>query len=136
MGTVAWTGAGGENAAAPLPTPTTILNRASAAATATGDSGSLAVSNVTMLAVDVNVTAITGGTAPTVQFLLDRQGVDNIWHTVWTGSALSAAGTASVSIGPGLPTNSVLTRAARLRWVFGGTVAPTSVTFSASIIGR
>ncbi len=111
-----------------------LLTQASATYTASGSSASLNVPlAITTAAVDVNVTAASG-TSPTLALYLDRQGADGIWYNVWTSSSITAAGTASTSVGPGCVTGAVLTGAIRLRWVLGGT-SP-SFTFSASIVGR
>lgn len=126
----------------PMPTaptsasPTTVLSRPDAAETAAGNSGALAATNVARLAVDLTVVSFTGGTAPTITFLVERQGADGKWYQLWTSGAQSTPGATSTSIGDGCTVTHVPTGSVRLRWTFGGTVAPTSVTFSASIIGR
>lgn len=126
----------------PMPTapiaeaPVTVLNRASAAEVAGANSGALVTTNVSRIAVDINLTALTGGTAPTVTFFLDRQGLDGIWYQVWSSGAKSTAATISTSVGDGCTVSEVIGASVRLRWVFGGTVNPTSVTFSAGILGR
>lgn len=89
-----------------------------------------------LFAVDVTFTAFTGGTAPTVQFFIDRQGNDGNWYQIFAGGVLSAAGVTSTSIGHGLQTTHAPTGTCRLRWVLAGTVAATAVTFSASVTGR
>lgn len=126
----------------PMPTapvaeaPVTVLNRASAVEPAAGNSGTLNTTNVNRIAVDVNLTALTGGTAPTVTFFLDRQGLDGTWYQVWSSGAKSAPAAVSTSVGDGCTVSEVIGAAVRLRWTFGGTVNPTSVTFSVSILGR
>jgi hypothetical protein len=117
------------------PAPSTLLNQASGAQAA-GNSGSLSTAGVGAIEVNVNLTAFTGGTAPTVTFLLDVLGADGVWYQVWTSGAQAAAAAVSQSIGQGCQTAAMLTSACRLRWTFGGTVAPATVTFSASIVGR
>lgn len=100
---------------------------------------------ITYLAFDVTVTSFTGGTAPTIQFFIDRQGIsDGLWYPMLSSQTFSAAAVNSWDLGPNFPTTSppngsthgVLTLQGRLRWVFGGTANPTAVTFSASVIGR
>ena len=95
------------------------------------------------LAFDVTVTGFTGGTSPTIQFFIDRQGADGLWYNVIQSQTFSAAGTNSADIGPSYnssfsPPNgvqhAVLTHQARLRYTTAG--APTGVSFSASIVGR
>lgn len=125
----------------PLPTsssaatPIVVLTRASAPSAA-GNTGALDTSAVAQLAVDIAIASFTGGTAPSVTFLLERQGTDGAWYQVWSSGSRNTAGAASTSVGPGCTTPEVLTDAVRLRWTLGGTVAPTAVTFSASLVGR
>lgn len=111
----------------------TVLNSASAAYTASGASASLAVSQYRELAVDVNVTALSG-TTPTIQYFVDRLGADGNFYTVWSSASITATGTASTSIGAGCATNAAFGTAVRLRWTVGGTTP--SVTFSASLVGK
>lgn len=110
------------------------------AATASGTSEPIDTSNVDYAGLDITVSAITGGTAPTIQFFIDRLGADGIWYAVYTGTALSAPGVVSVDLGlvvAGTGTaHAVFSKTARIRWLFGGTAVPTSVTFSGSLVGR
>lgn len=90
------------------------------------------------LAVDANVTVFTGGTAPTITFFVDRFGADAVWYRIWTSAAIAAPGSTSVAIGP-FPTatgvaTGVLSQLTRFGWTLAG--APTSITFSASVIAR
>jgi hypothetical protein len=119
--------------------PQIILTFLSTAQTAGNTGTSFSTSGISSLAIDATVTAFTGGTAPTIAFFIDRLGADGVWYRVWTeGSPLSSPGVVSENIGPGQSgtngTSAVLTGTARFGWVFTG--APTSVTFSASVIGR
>lgn len=116
----------------------TFITYPSSAETAANTGVSFSTAGVSALAVDVDVTAFTGGTSPTVTFFVDRLGSDNVWYRTWTSSALSSTGPVSEVIGPyptatGI-TTAVLTGTARFGWTFSG--SPTSVTFSASVIGR
>lgn len=97
------------------------------------------------LSLDINLTAFTGGTAPTITFFVERQGNDAVWYRVWQSAAQNAAAKLPVTIGPQVPTVAAganvsqgvtagLTATARFGWSTTGT--PTSVTFSASIVGR
>lgn len=104
--------------------------------------------NWTYAAWDMTLSSFTGGTNPTINFFLERQGADTNWYQIGTTGALnSAPQTISVDISPALngsiagPLTStvqhnVFTQTARLRWVFGGGANATSIAFSASIIGR
>ena len=110
----------------------TLLNQASAAQNANGNSIDLSVAAFAQLAVDANVTALTG-TNPTIQFFVDRKGADGIYYQIWSSASINAIGATSDSIGPGLNKAQSLGSTIRLRWTIGGTASPT-VTFSASLI--
>ena len=117
----------------------TLYVHASGAETATGQSAAFDTTHITSAALDVNLTALTGGTAPTLTFSLQRLGADGVWYTAWTqAAAMSATGPASFELGPSSPAAQlvIFTTQARLVWTFGGTAPPTSVAFSASLIGR
>jgi len=123
---------------APASTFTTFLTYPSTAQAAANTGTSFSTSAVTSLAVDVNVTVFTGGASPSVTFFVDRFGADGVWYRTWTSTAISTASSTSVVIGP-YPTatgvvTAALTSLARFGWSFAG--APTSVTFSASVVGR
>lgn len=109
----------------------TLLNHASAGHLASGNSGDLAVSQYTEMAVDCNVTAFGGG-GDTVQFFVDRKGVDGIYYPVWTSVVIAVAQAVSTSIGAGMSIAQSLGTVVRLRWVIVGV----SATFSASLIAK
>ena len=111
----------------------TLLNLPSAAQTASGVSAGLLVRQSPTIAVDINVSAVSG-TTPTLNLFVERLGADGVWYTLWNPTQITAVGTASTSIGPGCAIAAVLTNQVRLRWVLGGTTP--SFTFSASIIAR
>jgi hypothetical protein len=116
------------------------------AAQAAADTGtSFSTKGFRELTLDINVTAFTGGTTPSITFFLERQGNDGVWYRVWQSAAQSGAAKLPVTIGPGTPTVAAganvsqgvtagLTSTARFGWSTTGT--PTSVTFSASIVGK
>ena len=110
-----------------------IYSRASAAATATGNSGVLPTGAANSIALDINISAVTG-TTPSCTFTFDRQGADGNWYTVYTSSAQTATGNISTDIGPGCAVNHVLTGVGRLTWTISGTTP--SFTFSASVVGK
>lgn len=128
----------------PLPVGTppaqTLLGLPSTAQTASNTGITFSTLTVAAIALDITVTALTGGTAPTITFFLDRLGADGVWYREETSAAVSAPGTVSAILGPFAASagvfSSVWTTQARFGWTFGGSVAPTSVTFSASIVGR
>lgn len=98
------------------------------------------------IALDLNVSAFTGGTAPTITFFVDRLGADGItWTQVWTSGAISSTGAIAVDLGrfgmtyaAGTVTGQhvIFSTSARLRWAWGGSANPTAVTWYASAIGR
>jgi len=110
-----------------------VLATPSAAILVTTTSPSIDVSALKELALDVNITAITG-TTPTYQLMIDRLGLDGVWYTIYTGTSITAIGVISLSIGASLITNVAFSGTIRLREVVGGTTP--SVTRSISIIGK
>jgi hypothetical protein len=96
--------------------------------------------------VDIHLEAFVAGTTPSVTFVLETLGLGGRWYQVWTSGAVTAAPSdISVDVGlfaatyvAGTTTmhHAVLGAQTRLRWTFGGGVAPTSVTFSASVNPR
>jgi hypothetical protein len=90
--------------------------------------------DINQLAVDINITAVSG-TTPSITFFVDRIGADGNWYQLAPAAfpAQTAVGTLSVSLGPG-DTGAAMTQQIRFRWVVSGT-GP-SFTFSASIIGH
>jgi hypothetical protein len=110
-----------------------LLAQVPTAETASGVSAVLQAQALNYLAVDINVSTVTG-TTPSCTFVVERQGADGNWYAIWTSSAVTAAGSTSTSIGPGCATDQVFTSNIRLRWTITGTTP--SFTFSASIIGK
>jgi hypothetical protein len=110
----------------------TILNKASASYTSSSDFGDLAVLTCRRIAVDVNITAVSG-TSPTIQFFIDRKDIFGNYYNIWQSSTFSAAGQASTTIGAFAAINQALGATVKLRWTVAGT-SP-SFTFSASIVG-
>jgi hypothetical protein len=96
--------------------------------------------------VDIHLEAFVAGTTPSITFLLETLDLSGRWTTVWTSGAVTAAPSdISVDVGQFAATyvagtttmaHAVLGNQVRLRWAFGGGVAPTSVTFSASVNPR
>ena len=87
-----------------------------------------------LINLDITVTALTGGTSPTVTFKVSRLGADGLLYAVYTPTALSAPGVFSQSIGYGCQTNIDLGDTFQLDMVLTG--APTSITFSGSVKGK
>lgn len=87
-----------------------------------------------VLAVDINVTAVSG-TTPSMTFMVDRLGADGNWYNVWTSAAITSAGAVSTDIGPGCTIPKVPTGTIRLRTSIPTGTTP-SFTFTASIVGE
>lgn len=113
---------------------TIVLNQASAAQTASGNSANLSVGNLSELAIGVNVTAVSG-TSPTLNLYLDVIGADGVtYEGIWASAQVTAVGQVTASVGAGLATNQAFGSVVVFRWVVGGTTP--SFTFSASILGK
>jgi hypothetical protein len=110
-----------------------LLAQTSAAHTVSGNSGDLICDQYQELAVDVNVTAVTG-TNPSMTLSIQRKGADGVYYPIWTSSAITAPGVTSVSIGPGLAQAASIGDIVLLVWTITGTTP--SFTFSASIIAK
>lgn len=90
---------------------------------------------------DISITASSGGTNPTVTFFYDRQGADGVWYNILSTPATVPTVTYSIDVGPFSVTyggtntaqHNVFTQSARLRWT---TSQPSTITFSASVVGR
>lgn len=110
----------------------------SVARTTANAGDSFSTGNFSSLAVDATIASFAGGTSPSITVFVDRFGADAVWYRVWTSAAVSTPGVVSGSIGPGQSGTgnaaAVLTGTARFGWTLAG--APTSVTFSASVVGR
>lgn len=104
-------------------------------------------SEVTYAALDVTLTSFTGGSTPSANFTLQRQGLDGVWYTVWTSTPQTTAITYSIDFSPSVAlgttgnpnapsasVHNVFTTTGRFVYAFAG--SPTSVNFSASMIGR
>lgn len=116
----------------------TQLTYISAARTTSNAGDSFDSTLLNELAVDATVTTFTGGASPTITFFVDRFGADAVWYRLWTSSAISSPGAVSINIGP-FPTGTgtsagVMTQLTRFGWTFAN--SPTSITFSASVVGR
>lgn len=110
--------------------PVSTLNLTDAAS---GNSGSLGVGSLDLLAIDLTVVALTNG-ATAVQFFLERLNMDGNWYLVWASTSITGPGAASTSVGPGCATNAVLGQQVRLRWAVTG--AGGGVTATGGMIGR
>lgn len=112
----------------------TVLNQTLTAQTVSGSSLDLPVGSYAELALDCNITAVSGNN-PTLQFFLDRKGADGVYYPIWQSVTLSSTSQTSTSIGAGMSIAQGFGSMVRLRWVIGGSGGE-SWTFSSSIIGK
>lgn len=91
------------------------------------------VSNHTELAIDVNVTAISG-TSASYQLIVNRKGMDGVYYTIYKGTAVTANGQISLSLGRGMAQNVSFGKEIQIQEVLAGTNP--SVTRSISVIGK
>ena len=111
----------------------TVLNTVSAAITVTTTSADLTAGAYRELAIDVNISAITG-TTPSYTLGVNRKGVDGVYYPIYTGTAQTAVGKVSISLGKGASTNTAFGNTIQLVETVAGTTP--SVTRSVSIIGK
>lgn len=110
-----------------------VLNVASTTIIATTTSVDLTVGNYKELAVDVNISVVTG-TTPTYTLAVDRLGADGVYYTIYTGTAITAVGVVSVTVGVGAVINTSFGNVIRVREIVGGTTP--SYIRSISIVGK
>ena len=103
---------------------------------------------ITNMAVDINLVSFTGGTSPAVNFIVERLGADGNWYSCFAPNVLNFTAALLISNDLGqfssvfsappasAAQHNVPTLQARFRWTFGGSVAPTAVTFAVWVIGR
>lgn len=125
------------SAANPLPTSppaaATVLSIASAAITAAVTSSDLVVGSYKELAIDVNVSVISG-TTPSYTLTINRKGADGVYYPIYTGTALTAVGKISISLGKGASTNIAFGSTIQVVETVAGTTP--SITRSVSIVGK
>jgi hypothetical protein len=92
------------------------------------------VGNFAELAVDINITS-KQGSSPTIQYFIDRLGVDGIWYPIWNALQTISPAQISTSIGAGLAFNQSFGGTIQFRWAIGGTSTP-GWTYSVSLIGK
>lgn len=81
----------------------------------------------------VNLTALSGGTSPTVQFFYQESDDYGTFYDVNSlSTALAAAGTNNTSIGKGLKLPDMVGKTGRVRWAVTG--APTTATATVTIV--
>jgi len=111
----------------------TALNTAPAAITVTTTSADLTTGAYKELAIDINISAITG-TTPSYTLGINRKGADGVYYPIYTGTAQTAVGKVSISLGIGASTNTAFGSTIQVVETVAGTTP--SVTRSVSIIGK
>lgn len=119
------------------PVSTDMYTEATTSRTVSGNtSGQFWQASAQQCWVTVNLTALTGGTSPTVTVQLQQLDANSVWHTIGTHTALNAVGTANFSVGVGMTTGAMLKAGSqyRLAWVITGT--PATCSFQIAVSGR
>jgi hypothetical protein len=113
----------------------TVYTQPSTLITASNNSGALTVGNFAELALDVNLTS-KQGTSPTIQFFIDRLGVDGVYYNIFTSTSVSTTpNVITQSIGAGLSNAFSFAGTIQVRWAIGGSSTP-GYTYSLSLIGK
>lgn len=82
----------------------TALYTPSAAITTTTTSADIPVGQYRSLAVDVNISAVSG-TSPSYTFSINRKGADGVYYTIYNGSSQTAIGKLTLHLGVGATLN-------------------------------
>lgn len=119
---------------AQTPATSDIYTESAQSRTTNGNTSTLTwPAQVTDAFVGVNVTGFAGGTNVVVS--VQQQDANGVWQTIASTSAITAVGTAQLSVGPG--TNGVLLRSGgsyRLAWTVTGVF--TTLTFQLGVTAR
>lgn len=100
-----------------------------------GNSAAFDVFAYESLSFFVNLTALSGGTTPSVQFTYQEVDDFGVWYDVTTlGAALTAVGTARTSVGEGAKVNDAIGKSGRIKWVVTG--GPATATATVTVIGN
>jgi hypothetical protein len=86
--------------------------------------------------VTVNLTALSGGTSPTVTVRLQQMDGNGIWHTLSATSALNAVGVADFSVGVGMNNGDMILAGGSYRFAWDVTGTPTTCSFQIGMSGR
>lgn len=94
------------------------------------------LANASTCWVAVNLTALSGGSSPTVTVNLQQLDGNNVWHTLASTSALNAVGTANFSVGAGMDNGDMLLAGGSYRFSWTVTGTPTTCSFQIAMSGR
>lgn len=110
------------------------------ATTARTTSGSTAdqdwLSNASACWVGVDLTALSGGTTPTVVVSLQQKDGNDVWHTLASTDALDAVGSAHFSVGAGMANGAMLRAGGQYRFSWTITGTPATCSFRIAMSGR
>lgn len=116
---------------------TTMYTEATTARTTSSNTSTQTwLANASTCWVGVNLTALSGGTSPTVTVSLQQQDGNSVWHTLASTSALNAAGTAQFSAGAGMTNGAMLLAGGSYRFSWTVTGTPTTCSFQIAMSGR
>lgn len=114
----------------------TILTHTAAASGTTSGDVELNYSNVSKIAIFINVTAITG-TAPTLTVTLQGKSPQGVYYTLLASAALTTTGLTVLRVYPAAPAtanisaNDILPETLRISTVIGGTTPAVTATIAA-----
>lgn len=117
------------------PAPVALYSEATTSRTSNNTTSPQTWTNdVSQAIVGVNVTGFSGGTNVVVS--LQQQDANGVWQTLASSATITAVGTASFSVGPGMQTGAVLIAGGsyRLAWTLTGVF--TTLSFQLSVQGR
>lgn len=116
---------------------TTMYTEATTARTTSSQTGTQTwLANASTCWVGVNLTALSGGTTPTVTVSLQQLDGNNVWHTLASTSALNATGTAQFSVGAGMTNGAMLLAGGSYRFSWTVTGGPATCSFQIAMSGR
>lgn len=116
---------------------TTMYTEATTARTTSSNTSTQTwLANASTCWVTVNLTALSGGTTPTVTVSLQQQDGNSNWITLASTSALNATGTAMFSVGAGMATAHMLLAGGSYRFSWAVTGTPATCSFQIAMSGR
>ena len=105
----------------------TVYNQTQSGISASGDTGDISVNQYSELAIDVNLTALTG---TSVQFKVQRKDAFGNYTQLASNAALTATGTTSFSVGSGMSSTLSIGDIIKGIWLC---TSVTSATFTVSV---
>lgn len=94
------------------------------------------LANASTCWVGINLTALSGGTTPTVVVSLQQLDGNANWQTLASTSALSATGLAQFSVGAGMTNGAMLLAGGSYRFSWVVTGGPATCSFQIALAGR